>query len=161
MHSLELDIKNTALDLAKIGAERAVKDYIKENVAIGKPPNINEAKAMARLRAHDEIKKLANLKDDTFDFKIWCGFVDETELRNLRDKMLKERNSLTCNECFEIENIACAEFIQVDASIDRENADGSATVQFWKESLDNGVIGISIYSFEMASVSYIPASEVR
>ena len=163
MHSLELDIKNAVLDLAKTGADRAVKEYVKEKAAeaalSGKPleTEINEAKARARAAAHNEMKKLTNLKDDQFEFKIWCGFVSETELKNLRDKMLEEK--IICNSCLEIENEICAEFIQVDPKIDAANIDGSANVQLWKESM--GVIGISIYSNEMASVSYIPFSEVR
>lgn len=164
MHSLELDIKNTALDLAKIGADRAIKEYVREKeaevIATGKPPktDINEAKARARIEAHNEMKKLAALNDDKFDFKIWCGFVSETEMKDLRDKMLEDRGIVTCTNCFEIEDEICKEFIQVDARIDAENIEGSAVIGLWKE---NGVIGISIYSKEMASVSYIPVSEVK
>ncbi len=164
LHSFELDIKNAALDLAKIGADRAVKEYVKEKeaeaAATGKPPktDINEAKARARIEAHNEMKKLAALRDNNFDFNIWCGFVSETEMKNLRDKMLEDKGIVICTNCFEIENEICKEFIQVDARIDAENIEGSATVSLWKE---NGVIGISIYSKEMASVSYIPVSEVR
>ena len=168
MHNFELDIKNSLLDLAKQGADRAIKDYVKEKLAeaaTGVPPYFDpqEMKNRARLAAHEEMKKILLVSDDNiFRTRVWCGFASNTELRDLSEKILKDKNPLVCENCFDIKD--CADFVQIklewqDISHPRVN------VSFWKaQDLDKkGVVGLSIYSkkFDIAAVSYIPENEER
>src|SRR3989338_11032994 len=61
LYYLEIDIKNTLLDLAKQGADKAVKQYIAEEVAkaviLERPPQFNreEAERRARKGAFEEM----------------------------------------------------------------------------------------------------------
>ncbi len=172
VHSLELDIKNTLLDLASNGANKAVRNYVNEKLAesaiTGKPPKFdtNEMKDKAKIAAHEEMAKASGLVHTNPKVNIWCGFANERDLQDLRDTVLENKRPLLCNDCFEISDEACKEFVHVELKMNYEKPlDSNAEISLWSEAQAgrNGIIGISIYSEkpEIADFSYIPINEVR
>lgn len=176
LNVLELDIKNTLLDLASSGANRAAREYIRERVieaaVRGVPPvfDISEIRRRARIAGYEEMRKLIDLLGiggQEFEVSIWCGYTNDAEMAAVRDRMYRDKHAVICDGCLEIKNEECAGFINIDIKgMDPEGQLGAyAEVGFWKEQTgaDGGVIGISAYSerYGIASASYIPVGEKR
>ena len=172
MYYLEIDIKDTLLGLAKQGANRGAKEYIAEQVekaAITETPldiDIPELKKRARKAAFEDIQKMAAFEfDETYDVKMWCGFPTyNKELKeDFAQKMVDEKRALICNDCHDLTNELCEEFIWIETpTIDFENPLNSIVdLKLFKSSSKLAVFGVSIYSKERASISYIPKGVKR
>ncbi len=165
MYYLELDVKNTLLDLAKQGANEAIRKYIAEETAkaliLKKPLYLDKEEMVRRAQAgaHDEMKKIRE-----FDFGpeygviAWCGSTTDEELGRLASRIYASKRAHACAECTGIEDEGCKDYIQVH--LDDEGS--SAQVQFLKSGPVPGIIGVSVYSTaELASASYIPPGVIR
>ncbi len=171
MYYLEIDIKDTLLGLAKQGANRGAKEYIAEQVekaAITETPldiNIPELKKRAQKAAFEDIQKMAAFEfNEPYDVKMWCGSPTFNEInKEFAQKMVEEKRALICNDCHDVTNELCEEFIWIETpTIDFKNPLNSIVdLKLFKSSSKLAVFGVSIYSKERASISYIPKGVKR
>ena len=149
-----MNIKELIYESGRIGAIEGFEAYL---LSSPEEFNLDNAVEAAKLGAFLRISKLNELEFEGMNAKIWCGYVNENQLR----KSLEGN----CDYCWEISSLECLDFIQVEIiTVDEEP--GLGEIYFKGEKppfiVYFGVIGITIESekFGIKYITYVPNSEV-
>ncbi len=130
---------------------RGIRNALAISAATGETDVVAIEQAI-KLSVHEQLKPLAVYGSGDIQITTWCGYVNNQVIKNLKERIVTQKNALICDGCSMLDNDVCSNFISVDKDF---------SVRFHSPSLDFtnfGIIGISTYNkkYGIASVSYIP-----
>lgn len=164
----EMNLKETAREIARQAGQEAFLLYLAEVAASGDPASFSIREAERRIR--DGVHQRLMVFDSYLHSKdamgkgvavsFWCSnSISSTELIETKKAMLEQKNATACSACSQVATQQCHDLVDVDVSITTNPPSISTTLV----TVDLSRFGFSLYSkkYGVAAVGYFPpGSEV-
>lgn len=159
IYQLEMNLKENIYEGAKQGALEGLSTYL---LTVPEQEfKVSEAKQYIQVAVHEKLSSINSLELEDFEFEIWCGDISKYKMENLRKDILSENKLSICEDCSNLENLNCLEYIYVEFNLETEPGE-LPELKSLTLGTKKGFFGVSIYSekFQISSVFQIPKKEV-